>query len=65
MENKRKFNQQAYINKYNKEKYITYTIRVKPNLSEAIEAYCLKHDKSKQGLILDAVKKYIDYYEEE
>ena len=64
MENKGKFNQSEYVQSYMKTHYKEIKLRVKFDLAEAIEAYCLKHDKSKQGLILDAVKKYIDYEEE-
>lgn len=61
MEEKTVFNATEYKKQYNKEKYKTYKIYVKPDLDLYLKSYCEKYGKTASGLFLEAVKDYTGY----
>ncbi len=64
MDNKEQFNQSKYVQDYMKTHYKEMKIRFKPDVYNALCEYCDKYDKSKQGLIIEAVKNYIGFIED-
>lgn len=56
-----KFNQQKYITKYNKENYVNFSTKIKPELNEKIVSYCKANKISRPEFLEKAIKVLDDY----
>ena len=54
MDNEKKFNKIAYNADYTKKSYITYSIRVKPDIASVIDSYIKAHDISRNEFFLQS-----------
>ena len=55
MDNEKKFNKIAYNADYTKKSYITYSIRVKPDIASVIDSYIKAHDISRNEFFTKSV----------
>lgn len=61
----KKFEQQKYITKYNKENYVNFSLKIKPELNNKIVNYCKSNNISRPEFLeraIEALNHNIQWY---